>query len=484
MCFKLKFSLQNLLSDHPSPNKFNPIKMRFFLVVLISVFLLSGVSQTMAQTKPAKVKAGAKADEDAGADDPQGEVIMTVKAKTKDAIFKDGDNVKFKFDLKNTFKVDQSGTLSYVVSNEFGKQVYQNSISVKVRKNDSENYDISFKQKDPDFYQISFRLNLTNYDDTTKRFFGIDPDKISSDVHKPADFDDFWGKAKFTLGKILPQYKITEQKNLSTKEKRVYLVEMHSWDNAVIRGWLTIPTNKPNKIPVKYRLPGYLVELKPTMDDDDFAVFNLNTRGSGNSKDALKFTGEFNLYHLQNADSYVYKGVYMDCLRGADFIFDNAEALGLDKRRVSVDGGSQGGALALITAGMDNRISMVTSELPLYCDLRNAIKIGPVLYPEKKSPIWMLSQYLKSRPYIKEDALYAVWDYYDPINFAPMIKCPVLMAVSLLDELCPPRCSFAMFNKLGSKRKEAWVNPILTHEVDEQYYKFQYFYIKETFIMP
>lgn len=471
------------------------IPVLFLAILLSPVFLLGqgkpskdAIPSLPIPSLPLKQTQAAKAvkpAEQQPTGDVDGDMIIKVNASPKKSLYKKNDRIKYDFDVKSTYKTRQEGKLSVLINTDLGEKVYEKSYDFKINKNGTQNMDITIPPQESGFYQIKFMLNLTDYDDTVKRIFGVDPDKIkATTLSKPNNFDDFWDASKQTLSKIAPQFKVTKDAQQSTKEKEVYLVEMTSWDNAVVRGWLTLPVKRPHHIPVKYRLPGYVVTMKPTMDDDEFAVFNLNVRGNGNSKDALKYHGEYNLSRIDSRDEYVYHGVYMDCIRGLDFISAYADFFGFDMDRVAVVGGSQGACLAIALAGLDNRVKLVTAELPLYSDLRDAIKIGPTLYPEKKSPIWMLNNYVQKNHYFTEKRLFALWDYYDPINFAPQVKCPVLLAVSLLDELCPPRCSYAMYNQLGSKKKETWVSPDLTHEVDDSYYQFQYYWIKETFVLP
>ena len=44
--------------------------------------------------------------------------------------------------------------------------------------------------------------------------------------------------------------------------------------------------------------------------------------------------------------------------------------------------------------------------------------------------------------------------YYDPMNFAPDIHCPVLMSAGLIDPVSPPSCVFAIYRRLGAPQKE------------------------------
>ncbi len=422
---------------------------------------------------------------EAGADDPEGEITVDIKAHPKSGMLKAGQGPSYTVDLESTYKVKQEGKLTVEVTTDMGKKVSEKFYNVRLGKEGSRSISVDIPRQDAGFYQAKFMLNLSYYDDTLTRVFGVDPKKINpTTVSKPGDFDTFWDNTKSVLAKIEPQYKVTRDAEQSTKEKDVYLVEMRSWGNAVIRGWLTLPVKRPKKLPVKYRLPGYVITMKPTLDDDEFAVFNLNVRGNGNSKDALKYNGEYNLYHINSRDNYIYRAVYMDCRRGLDFLMAYSDYFNFDTERIAAVGGSQGGALAIVLAGLDTRVKAVTAELPLYSDLRDALAVGTALYPERKSPVWMLGEYARTNRTFGEKRLFELWDYFDPINFAPNVKCPVLLAVSLRDELVPPRASYAMFNKLGSKHKETWVNADLTHEVDDKYYQFQYYWLKEAFVMP
>jgi len=54
--------------------------------------------------------------------------------------------------------------------------------------------------------------------------------------------------------------------------------------------------------------------------------------------------------------------------------------------------------------------------------------------------------------------------YFDNMNLAERITCPVLMNVGLQDVICPPSTIYAAFNHLGSETKEMKVFPYNGHE--------------------
>ena len=69
------------------------------------------------------------------------------------------------------------------------------------------------------------------------------------------------------------------------------------------------------------------------------------------------FNGRENGYlsnGLDSRDNYYMKRVYLACVRSIDLLTSLPE---WDGKNVIVQGGSQGGALALVTAGLDQRVT-------------------------------------------------------------------------------------------------------------------------------
>lgn len=114
---------------------------------------------------------------------------------------------------------------------------------------------------------------------------------------------------------------------------------MISLDEVKIFGWLTVP-RLPGKYPVVVGLQGYRVELQPLLYEN-YIGFNLNTRGI--EKNWKPFNPENEqplLINITDRDNYMYRGMYMDCVRAIDFIYSHEE-MGFDLSRVIVFGGSR-----------------------------------------------------------------------------------------------------------------------------------------------
>lgn len=411
-----------------------------------------------------------------------GDLVMKAIPQNKEAVFNGNEKIRYRLKVSNNTDIVQEGRLSYQVTTDEGKKVAYDSVHVKIKGRGDKDLLFNIPVKTTGFYRINFMVNMPEYDDTMRRVFGVNPEKIRSQLHKPSDFDVFWKQSMEQLASVPPDYRVLERKDLSTDRKKVYAVEMRSYGGLLIRGWLVVPRDG-KKFPVHYRVPGYVVTLAPNMDNDDFIAFDLNVRGNGNSKDVINIgTDNYSLVNIENKDKYIYRGVYMDCLRGLDFLYSHAN-LGIDTSKIFVEGGSQGGALAVVTAALDKRIKLLTMQVPLYADIHDNFAIS-ASYDEQVFPFKVFRRYKAEHPGYTWEKFYSTFDYYDPQNFAPMVTCPVLMGIGLLDQFCPPRCSMALFNHISSSNKEFVCVPNSTHEVNFNYFMFQNLWIREQFRIP
>jgi len=411
-----------------------------------------------------------------------GDIVLKPTPESENGIFKKNKEIVYRLKITNNTNSYKQSKISYLLTTDEGKKVRLDSVRLGIRSYSSKEILIKILPKPTGFYRINFMVNTPDYDDTVRKVFGVNPEEIHSQLHKPADFDVFWKQSRELLEKVAPRYRVLERQDLSTDRKKVYAVEMHSFGDMVIRGWLVIPRDG-KKFPVHYRVPGYVVTLNPNMDNDDFIAFDLNVRGNGNSKDVINIgTDNYCLVNVENKDKYIYRGVYMDCIRGLDFLCSH-ENLGIDTSKIFVEGGSQGGALALITAALDKRVKLLTMQVPLYADIHDNKNIS-ASYDQQVFPFKIFRRYNEVHPGFTWDEFFSTFDYYDPQNFAPMVKCPVLMGIGLLDRFCPPRCSMALYNHISSKDKEYICVPNSTHEVNMDYFMFQNLWLREKFRIP
>ena len=417
----------------------------------------------------------------------EGDIQVIMTPEKVDGVFKGKKPIVYNVLVKNTHQDTQEGTIRYTVKDAVKGILWTEKIyDVKLSKKSSKHLQFVIPAPEqPGLYNIDVTINTTSYEDTTRHSFGYEIDYINSPLNKPVDFDSFWNDALKELAKINPAYQITEAPEKTTSEYKVYKVEMNSLENVKIFGWLTIPKTwiRGKKFPVVVVYPGYQVTMRPLFFYD-YIGLSLNVRGMDRQSIDYPIPADEQLltYHIQEKEKYVYRGIYMDAVRGIDFLFAN-EHLGFDLDRITVLGGSQGASLALVVAGLKNKqINTCIADVPIYCDMHVNLEMEPQIKDEafifKYINLFLIQQ---SGQFTKAQFLQN-FSYFEVQNFIPQIKCTVLMATAFRDALAPAATVFCGFNKLNPKvrqKSEIYTFPNLGHEIPDVHNLFKTIWLTE-----
>jgi cephalosporin-C deacetylase len=375
-----------------------------------------------------------------------GELGSNIKIRhqflSENHIFLNSQNVSFNFVVDNATPLTFDGKLEYCLINDFKDTILVSNENLKLTKKSNKTITYKNSKLVPGFYTMSVQLKSKLLNASQELKFGVEPEKIVSKTDRASDFDNFWMRAKRELAAVDPQFKLIHKDSLSTDKRDVYLVEMRSLDNVLIRGWYARP-KAPGKFPAILHVQGYSsnAEMSWGYKGDDMAVFVLNIRGHGNSRDEINpgFPG-FLEYNLKDRERYIYRGAYMDCIRAVDFLFSRDE---VDTNYVVVEGGSQGGALSFATAALDNkRIKLCMPSVPFLSDFKNYFKVAS--WPGNE-----FVEFEKKNHDFGWKKIYENLSYFDIKNLAPWVRCPVFMIIGLKDTTCPPRINFAAYNQLN-----------------------------------
>ena len=124
------------------------------------------------------------------------------------------------------------------------------------------------------------------------------------------------------------------------------------------------------------------------------------------------------------------------------------------------NGGSQGGGLSLACAALEPRIKRAAPLYPFLCDYQRVweMDLDENAYEE-------LRYYFRrfDPRHEREKEVFTQLGYIDVQHLAPYVRGEVLMAVGLMDTICPPSTQFAAYNKIESK-KELAIYPDFGHE--------------------
>ncbi len=166
-----------------------------------------------------------------------------------------------------------------------------------------------------------------------------------------------------------------------------------------------------------------------------------------------KATGPLNNYPAIGNDdretSYFLR-MYLSCYRAAQYLTERPD---WDGRTLVVTGGSQGGLQAIVAAALHPKITAAMASVPAGCDLN-----GPEAGRMPGWPMWYWQVKGKDAAKVRGAAR-----YYDVVNFASRVQCPVLVGVGLIDTTCPAPGVFAAFNQLKGP-KEVVVLPLGEHK--------------------
>ena len=194
-----------------------------------------------------------------------------------------------------------------------------------------------------------------------------------------------------------------------------------------------------------------------------FSVAALDVRGQGGrSQDPGGALGNTLHGHIIRGlddapERLFYRSVFLDTVQLARVVMALPE---VDARRVGAMGMSQGGALTLACAALEPRIRRLAPMCPFLCDYRRVweMDLARDAYEELRN--W----FRRFDPrHERETEIFTRLGYVDCQHLAPRIQGEVLMAVGLMDEICPPSSQFAAYNKITAPREMA-LFPDFAHE--------------------
>lgn len=280
---------------------------------------------------------------------------------------------------------------------------------------------------------------------------GFDPGAIKPTIANPADFVSFWDNAKTELGKIPLDARMTLMPERCTENVNVYHVNIQNFRiGARLYGILCVP-KKEGKYPALLRVPG--AGIRPYNGDIATAekgviTLEIGIHGIPVNMDINVYSnliaGGLNSYwtiFLDNKDRYYYKRVYIGCVRANDFLVSLPQ---YDGTHLAVTGGSQGGALSIVTAALDPRVKFLGAFYPALSDVTG--------YLNGRAGGWPHMFNKDNAVYNNSKEKIETMEYYDVVNFARQLKVPGLYSWGFNDETCPPTSMYAAYNVITAPK--------------------------------
>ena len=329
--------------------------------------------------------------------------------------------------------------------------------------------------------QYEFVAGGKTYKDLVK--LAYEPERIRTFTPMPTDFDQFWQKALKEARKVDLEPEYFNVPDASDDRFVTKLVRLHVGKEKWIQGYLTIPLSTPEgekgqepsaslslgeggvkgSFPVVLCPPGAgsqhiypsdyfpregCIYMKIEIHDND-------QRLEGQAYDAerqkcIGYVGR----GMDSRDTYYYKDVYVGCARAVDFL---CSLPGWDGRNVFVTGGSQGGALSIITSVLNEKVTCCAPFYPALCDLFGFLHQRAGGWPK------FFTDYSgDSRVGIPQEQAVETLQYFDVVNFARRLRVPTFMSWGYNDDTCSPTSIWAAWNEITAP-KELDITPSSGH---------------------
>jgi len=171
-------------------------------------------------------------------------------------------------------------------------------------------------------------------------------------------------------------------------------------------------------------------------------VVGVDVRGCGRSRAALpsRSRSGYVLTGIESPERHVLRGAVCDYLRAARV---GRELLGAAVTRTVLQGSSFAGGLALMAEALAGAAELLAVAVPTF-----GWAEGRRLFASSGSA-GEINRYLERRPEHAAEDLMVVLRYFDPLNFAGLIRCPTLVGMGLVDEVVPAPTVLAIAAHLG-----------------------------------
>ena len=304
-----------------------------------------------------------------------------------------------------------------------------------------------------------------------------DLERYRPEPDEPADLDDFWQRTLAAARTVDPLVAVTPV--------HTGLTTLRTWDVTFagahghpVRAWYTRPAGTEGEpLPAVVEYLGYgrgrgFPQERLTWASAGYAHLLMDTRGQGAQYGSGGHTADpvgsgpaspgVVTRGIEAPETYYYTRLITDAVRAVDAVRAFPD---VDAGRTAVVGNSQGGGLAVATAGLVPDLVAALASAPFLCHVRRAVDLTDA------HPYFEITQYLSVRRGTADD-VFRTLSYVDGMHLSRRARAATLFAAGLRDTVCPPSTVFAAFNHYGTlapepPAKEIAVYPYNHHEGGE-----------------
>jgi cephalosporin-C deacetylase-like acetyl esterase len=280
----------------------------------------------------------------------------------------------------------------------------------------------------------------------------FDPLKIAPSLPVPDDFDAFWAKQKARLAAVPMTPTLTPVPS-GADNMESFDVQIPCVPPKPVSGYFSRPKGAgPKSLPAMLQVhaAGVLSSiLKVTVSrakNLNVLAMDINAHGIPNDQPGSFYAdlskGDLKGYPYfgrGDRDTCYFLGMFLRMQRAIDFLCSQPE---WDGRILIITGSSQGGGQAIVAAGLDPRVTLITANVPALCDHSGNV-VGRIAGWPKLVP----------KGTAATDPAMQAARYFDCMNFATRAKAQAVFSAGFIDATAPPTSIYAMFNNYAGPKQ-------------------------------
>jgi cephalosporin-C deacetylase len=260
-------------------------------------------------------------------------------------------------------------------------------------------------------------------------------------ITRPEDFSAFWQSTRAQLEQIEPQLESDAHLAAELPGVSAQIVSFVSLGHVRISAYL-LQWQDDEARPLVINSHGYGGHCRPRWDwaKQGVNVLSVDIRGFGISAAALPNPSRWGyvLTGIETPETSVIRRAVCDYMQAARM----GRQLCTDRiSRVVFEGVSFSGGLALMSQAILGEADLLAIGVPTF-----GWAEGRNLFVKSGSGA-EISRYLAHRQDYLEDTM-VVLRYFDAVNFADQVSCPVLLALGLKDDVVPAKTVYGIANHL------------------------------------
>ena len=268
------------------------------------------------------------------------------------------------------------------------------------------------------------------------------PEKLTALEAEPTDFDAFWAAQKAAVSTVPLDMNLTYVR--TTTYSNVFSFDIAIIDGRRAYGYLVVPISSFSPLPAIFTLPSFGHVANLVTDDVAVAeragVLSVFLSPHNNPPTVTSPSPDYLTDGLSAPNTYYLKYALLGAVKMIDYLQTRADFNG----QVGVFGISQGGGLAALVAGIDNRVTLLVQGYSGFSHQIAAKYSQPSAFP--------YFYHTAFRPDLSRETILNTTKYYDPVFALRRFKGVSWNALSLKDFVCPPQAVMTAFNQIKGQK--------------------------------